>query len=638
MLFRSVTADWNRIVFILSNAERPGEDALGTLYVTVSNEVNQAPVIGTPKYDYNAQTGNAVVTMQSEVLDLATLSGLDIRDPEGKAWQLVEVQSYSATVIPVDPQSVSNTGFTFTAATIGSHIVSYIVGDHEGGFAAGLISIRVGPRERAKDWVDTTIDKFTYYATPLYSETFNKGVIAAEGVWDSGVNLASTPPGNTIAGLTGAQARAYCNANGIRLADQANLDLFRTTASADGVRNLYPQQRSYLISNDGGSSFRTYNLTSGATAPYQPGTTANQYVICVKYADDGKMAYFPTPNTPMAGYTNTAISDGQWWSLGNVVSDGGVSGIKIFDSVDAGEGTLSEANFRLSPLGCAGGTCELQANASEQEFGAVSLQLTGSSNDLYIAPVTFWQNATLAGARPDVNIAPADGVSPNSVKVSLHDKDGQPVPSGTKVKLTYSTNPSSGVVMIPASQPGGTTFTADSRGEVAIAITYNNPTGGDVAVTINPVVWGIPSPSQSVTATFTPLGPDFGAGCSQGLVTAGSLTYTCPLTQAVADANGISYTATSSMNGFVYVRHNFASANAYCTGLGGGYRLPTKAELRALYDAHGDMETYAGWPTSGAAYWTSTGVDFGAYYVINLLSGGAYSAPPSYNEFATCVR
>ncbi len=625
------TPDWNRIVFILKDPARPNEDALGTLYVTVSDAVNQAPVIGTPKYDYKAQTGTTVVTFEDAVLDLGSLVNLNISDPEGQDWQLVEVQSYSASVTPVDPNSVTNKQFTFSAGTLGTHIVSYIVGDHEGGFTMGMLNITVGPKERVKDWADITIGDLTFFAPPLYSEAASKSV-TAEGVWDDGVNLNDTPPGNTIAGVTGLGASAYCN--GKRLATKANLDTLRTTTAVDVERAKYPVLRNYLVPDASGVGYLTYNLSSGATETYIPGTTTNQYVICVKYADDGMMSYTPFPNTPLNGYTNTAISDGAtWWQLGQVVSDGGVAGLALTASTNTGSGTLSEANFRLSPAGCVG-TCTLEANAAAQEYGSASLSLTSASdsNTLAVGPVIFWQNAKLTALRAGVNNSAADGTSQNTVIATLRDKDGNPIPSGTEVKLTYSA--SAVVNFTPPSQAGGTPLTTDGNGEVTLALTTT--TVGDVSVNIDPVVSGIPGNAVAATSTFVSAGPDFGAGCTQGLVTAGSLTYTCPLTQAQADANGISYSSTYTENGFVYVRHDFTSADAYCTGLG-GYRLPTRTELEALFATYDNMESYAGWPT-GSLYWSSTEGSPGTHYNVNLSSGVVNSALDSSNYFVTCVR
>ncbi|MGN5073613.1 hypothetical protein ACTG2C_01115 [Aeromonas veronii] len=160
------TPDWNRIVFILKHPGRPDEDVLGTLFITISEASNQPPTIGEVKYDYKAQTGNAVTAQHAVTMDLATLPNLNIVDPEGEAWQLIEVQSYSASVVPVAPNSVTNKQFTFTANTLGEHVVSYIVGDHRAGFATGLIKVVVGPDERPKTWGDIIMGAVTYRATP----------------------------------------------------------------------------------------------------------------------------------------------------------------------------------------------------------------------------------------------------------------------------------------------------------------------------------------------------------------------------------------------------------------------------------------------------------------------------------------
>ncbi|WP_421320647.1 hypothetical protein [Aeromonas veronii] len=261
------TPDWNRIVFILKHPGRPDEDVLGTLFITISEASNQPPTIGEVKYDYKAQTGNAVTAQHAVTIDLATLPNLNIVDPEGEAWQLIEVQSYSASVVPVAPNSVTNKHFTFTANTSGEHIVSYIVGDHRAGFATGLIKVAVGPDERPKTWGDIIMGAVTYRATPLYSEVVNKGVLAEE-VWDDGVK-------NTIGAVTAVSASSYCS-KGSHLATRRELDTLRNTPATEQERSKYPVQRDYIVSN--GAEYLTYNLTTGVTAPY---TAGSQYVICV---------------------------------------------------------------------------------------------------------------------------------------------------------------------------------------------------------------------------------------------------------------------------------------------------------------------------------------------------------------------
>lgn len=637
------TPDWNRIVFILKDAARPGEDALGTLYVTISDIVNQAPVIGKPKYDYNAETGMTPVTAESKVLDLGSLTGLNVSDPEGRAWQLVEVQSYSATVTPVDPNSVTNKQFTFTAGTIGTHIVSYIVGDHEGGFTAGLMSITVGTKERTKDWANITVGDMTFLATPLYSETGSAGVTAAEGVWDSGVNLVDTPPGNTVAGVTDTQANAYCSSIGWRMATQASLDILRTTTVADSARGKYPVHRSYLVAGTSVNTYLTYNLSTGATAVYTPGTTANQYVMCFKYTNDGMMSYTPVSN-PQSGYSNTVISDGAtWWLLGQIDSDGGIS-ILIEDAVtNYGSGSLNVANFRLSSEGCSGGTCSLEAKADPEEYGSFNLGMINGDDrtkSIHIQ-ISFLQNARLTGLRTGVNNS-SGGYGQNTIIVTLQDRDGNPVPSGTLVSLNYSFTPFNGVTVTP---PPSTPIAVDNNGEVTLTLTYTDKAGGTVTVNSDSqgVKYGLPNAqSISVASVFTSW-PNFAEGCAQGTVTVGALTYTCPITEDQAIIGGVSYSGVITESGqygpagMRYIRLTAGQARTYCASLGSNYRLPTESELKALYAAKGNMFSAAGWPVS-LAFWSSTITGIGSYAVVYLTIGTGSNFYELSNIYTSCVR
>lgn len=137
--------------------------------------------------------------------------------------------------------------------------------------------------------------------------------------------------------------------------------------------------------------------------------------------------------------------------------------------------------------------------------------------------------------------------------------------------------------------------------------------------------------------------PDFGAGCAQGTVTTAGLTYTCPLTPAVADANGIDYSGTHTENGTygpagqTYIMQNWSLANAYCTNLGHGYRLPSQSELIMLHSVKGNMFMTAGWP-SNYYYWTSTPYNASDYWYVFLDDGSTYGSISSYSNYVSCVR
>ncbi|MGL4679956.1 MAG: hypothetical protein ACRCWC_11315 [Plesiomonas shigelloides] len=495
------SADWNRITFILKDPAQPTKDVLGSIYVTVSEAANTPPTIGAPKYDYNANNGgDPIKTFVKKTIDLATLPGLGITDPDGAGWQLAEVQSYSATVASAAPDDVSNTKFTFEAGTLGNHVVSYIIADYRGSFKMGVMNIKVMPDERPKDWTDVTYSTKTYFAPPLYSEVSSKN-FAADGAWDDGVSVGYTPPGNTVATVSGDSAIRYCRSTSYRLPTKADLDALRAApvgSAAQIAWSKYPKKRGYQISNDNGATYQTYDLATGAVGPY----VADQYVMCVKYAGDGMISYTPRPNTPVAGQTNGVISDGSWWVLGDVTSQGGViDNIEPTSVTNAGSTPLSANNFRLMPPGCAGGLCTLEANGSATELGSASINLVNANDSnqmLSVSPIKFLQNAKLTSFRTHSNNAPADGTSLNYFFVTVKDKNGNQLPAGTPVILNHSRTPASGNAVWPIS---GTAHSVDANGEIGLVMSSSNI--GSVSWDVS-IPGGIPGglPSATINSNF----------------------------------------------------------------------------------------------------------------------------------------
>ncbi|MBV7439409.1 Ig-like domain-containing protein [Aeromonas sp. sif2416] len=601
---------WNQILFVLKDPARPGEDAMGALYITVADSVNQPPVIGEPKYDYQAQTGNTIVTMQTATLDLGTLANLNITEPDGDEWQLVEVQSYSASVAPVDPNSVTNKQFTFQAGVPGDHIVSYIVGDHEAGFSMGLISINVGAAEVPKTWNNITIGEKIFQATPLYSEVINRGVMA-EAVYDDVV-------ANYVAGVNDTAAESYCS-NGNHWATLEELELLRTTPAADIERLKYPVERTY-VTYDVDRQLLTYALNTGATAPYDSATSPTQYVMCVAQPS---MSYI----SHVTAYgTDTAISDGVWWPLGTLTSEGGSSDPVVTASANFGSTPLTEANVQLDPPGCAQGTCRVKLKGDDvTTYGNVTVQVANATvpgKTINIGPLTLLQNAKLFDASKQIDNSPANGSTANTILVSFTDGRGQYLPD-TAVKLQY-TAPMN-VNVSPASCTNAvncTPVTTDSNGNILLSLTSTMEGSYAINFKADAVVGGMPGTAYNVVSTFkTLLAPNFELGCTLGKVTvpANGLTYTCPLTKAEADALGIVYNDVVNAGfGFDYVLFDHARGNVYCNSM--GYRMATIEELGLLYSTYGNMTTYAGWPDVWFTR-SSTVSDLDQIWGLNLTTG-----------------
>ncbi|UNP89840.1 Ig-like domain-containing protein [Aeromonas encheleia] len=177
-----------------------------------------------------------------------------------------------------------------------------------------------------------------------------------------------------------------------------------------------------------------------------------------------------------------------------------------------------------------------------------------------------------------------------------------------------------------------------SSGDLAIAtVGSNTGLATGVAVgnsTITAMTLDGSSLSDTAELTVT------GAGCSTETLTDGTgKTWTCPLTKAKADADGIAYDSTFTESGIVYAQLDWPQANAYCTGLGDGYYLPVEDELLGLYNEFGNLEDYAGWPTY-VFYWSATmGQHAGTHHAIGLshgYDGGPYNDNNALN--VTCAK
>lgn len=468
---------WNKIIYVLTNPAKPGEDAFGMLYVTVSDSVNAPPVIGDPKYNYNTNNSNAIVAMETATLDLATLANLDITEPDGGEWQLVEVQSYSASVAPVDPTSVTNKQFTFLAATPGENIVSYIVGDHEGGFTMGLIIITVVPKESPKTWNNIIIGDNIYLATPLYIELLNSSLIS-EPVYDDVV-------ANTVAGVTYNVGQSYCGNSHVANIDELNL--LRTTPSADAERLKYPVERTYISSNIG--QLNTYDLLTGTIGTYDPDSSPRQYLICVA---DSSIYY--TPSSSYYGI-NTAISDSFWHPLGVLTASGGTGDPIVTASTDLGTEPLTEANVQLTPSGCPLGICQVEVKGDTTTYGQFTVEVPSAVNPAKVISIelALLQDARVSNAQVGINNSAADGVSANTVVVTVTNHAGGIV-ANSKVKLKY--NAPADVTILPISCENAvdcSPLTTDDKGHLTLTLT--SVSAGDYVISFpqDSLVGGLPN-------------------------------------------------------------------------------------------------------------------------------------------------
>lgn len=133
-----------------------------------------------------------------------------------------------------------------------------------------------------------------------------------------------------------------------------------------------------------------------------------------------------------------------------------------------------------------------------------------------------------------------------------------------------------------------------------------------------------------------------GAGCGSGAtLVASGRTYSCPMTKAEADTQGITYNSTVTELGIQYVLIRASQRNYYCSQLGPDYRVPNRSELRDLYNAYPNnvIKTTHRWPNDND-YWSSENRDASNIYSV-YLAGTVFTEvfgnDPNGN-IMTCVK
>ncbi|HHQ4663946.1 TPA: hypothetical protein ACSPZY_004463, partial [Aeromonas veronii] len=193
----------------------------------------------------------------------------------------------------------------------------------------------------------------------------------------------------------------------------------------------------------------------------------------------------------------------------------------------------------------------------------------------------------------------------NVITLTLKDKDGNAVPAGTPVKLSYAiaTTPAFTPIITPANNA---IATVNASGQVAVNI--RSSTAGSVTLTNPAVVGGLPLVPLSASVNFTP-----------------------PLINRFTKPPLSTY--------------NWASADAYCRGLSPAARLPTRQELMDLFidatsatavgQTNYEMCDRYGWPLFGGlcdgsssglwasdpGFWSNGSTLYSGHYRIVITTG-----------------
>ncbi len=622
---------WNRIVFTASDSA--GQSHIGSVYVTISDSVNQAPTISDTSYDYNeAYPSYSLDAGRATSFNLGSLSGLTITEPDGQDWQLISVQSFTASVSVTDPNSVTNKSFNFNAGTVGEHIVSYIIADHYGGYSSGLFRVETVAYEPAVTWTALTVNNKTYSAPLTYTQGLQQGINVSPN-WDNTVN-------NTISGFERYGAIAYCSSVGLfpTVNDMNTLrNNYATGSGISGDLNHWPKSKKYLAQDSGGVMVG-YDLATGTRAPYD--ASQPYYMTCL-VSRDMSMKMINTTivangiRTPLARLTMPNAGDKFWITkLGGTVSE---------EQVAFAAAAPNGRDVDISTVSTVAGTYRFQVAHNDDR------------DVLLTSPIVYYiadkETARFTSVQVDANWQPSDGISQNRIILSLKDANNNPI-QGARIDVAKVERPTANVNVTTfplnglTDTNGSLTFNITSTvgGQVDVTFSYTKPSGG--------VVWSSTQLLAFENGRFPCVGGGYSCQPVVSLPSHRRKWFTAPPTMDYLNLYEYknykeTYTGTGSNvpHGVVFPLFTQPQAVEWCASLArrgyngrSNWTLVSKSDVEQLIGQFPNgMYNSVGW---NAAYyiWTQTMASTGLPYKLSLYdaSGNAYSGPTA-TYAAACV-
>ena len=581
---------WNRLVYTLKNNSKPDEDIIGSVYVTISESINQPPTIIKPSYDYNAENKGAIVLTRSTI-DINLGSGF-ITEPDSQDWQVIEAQSYTGSVNYKNPNSVTNKVLTFTAATIGDHVISYVVADEFGGYSVGMVKVTVTAKEQAAMWTALTVEDNSYIAPLRYSQAIDNG-LQVNPLWDNPIN-------NTIAGFNIKSAQLYCGTIGTipSIADMTALrDAHYTAPTTTGDLNKWPAVKPYLVLNETGTDYLGFNVETGITTANLSGT---YYVTCIA-----------NPNLTLTMINRQVLVNNEITRIATIRkpinTDIILIGVPTGEPIDL---TAAQANLKLVTNGS-----EITVVAQSTKSGVYRFKILNNKddNDAIASPIINYiadiKTAELKKLAVDVNDAASTNKAENKVTAMVLDAYDNPVQEQTiTVTLTENGAVDNSATLI---NPENALFT-DLNGKVNLSI--KNSEDEVVTVSVNyraPDSSLIGDSQDEIDITFTPpsycyLFPEAkDLNCLPYVVNDNGQIFTASTSTDFYLLGGATYVETgTSGNKGVYNAFSYPMGAGFCVSLTTNsylgrknWRSSTELELTTLYNQYGNMYKKNGWPT-----------------------------------------
>ncbi|QDO84042.1 hypothetical protein FM037_13340 [Shewanella psychropiezotolerans] len=570
---------------------------MGTLDYAVSDSLNNAPTAANFSYGSDVEINTSV---DIDVID-AISDAVDLDE-----LQLIEVKSYTANVASKNVGDLTNTVFTFEAPTADEHYVSYMVSDHRGGFATGIVEVTTFDANQVAQWGDIE-EGLKLFTAPHTKFTAESNGIDIQGFWrDSAYS-----PSIDVATFTLAGAVNYCSTRG-RLPTPAELVDMHAAKSAK-VNYLWPTGKPYITEEAGTA---TLVDLSWATAQQSAAGGDSYYVTCI---DSGGLTFTGS---------SSAVADG-------------VSTAALAIDFTRVTGPVVDASLTVSVTGSASLSTSVLITDTR---GNDDFTLTNTKAELVTVSVEYItaQNETVTTVTTVDFTADASTAALNSLTVTNDNagSDGS-MTNGFNATVVDAYNNALKNILIDVSFDGVTpqlvefpsALITDASGNISFNVT--NTVEESVLTTASLTnSQGVYS-EQSASTNFVELLP-WGRSCADLVLSTNGLDYHCPMTSS----EQVAYWGQGKSKGADYYGASWglfnmddsissiSGANAYCSLLGAS--LATKDELVTFNDTfgttapendtdgYGDLHALNGWPYG--QFWSSTSAGTGTFYGFDTVT------------------
>ncbi|WP_158655044.1 Ig-like domain-containing protein [Vibrio campbellii] len=299
------------------------------------------------------------------------------------------------------PENMDNLAFKFSSTKVGEHIVSYIISDHFGGYANGLVRIEVTDPSKVPPWGNITMDDKLFWG-PL-----TKSQADAKGIEFTGTNYEKEA---VVATSVISQAQQQCKPLGRLPTPEEMHQLSEIKAGDVGAYN-WPIEVGYYAKI--GSQVKVIDISRGNEI------TANaegQYVTCVTeggfVVDESKSDLYAIANGTDEAKVVVKVTAG-----GTPVPD-----VSVFAEAQKGA-TLKNSEAQTDEDGLASfSLVSLVAGSTEVVLSMDELEATPTATVRFVADET---TASLS-LETETDWQDSDG-GINEVVAALVDANGNPI-------------------------------------------------------------------------------------------------------------------------------------------------------------------------------------------------------------------